>query len=340
MDQYRSIVLRARPRGEPVAADFEIKTSAIPQPQPGEILVRILYCSLDPAVRRWMDEDSYGGAIPIGGPISCIVVGRVAKSQCEGFAAGDYVSGLGSVAEYTIMKPGGWTRRIDPAAAPSLTSYLGALGPNGLTAYNGLLKVGKPEPGQTVLVSGAAGSVGSLVGQIAKIKGCRAVGIAGGQAKCERLLRTFGFDAAVDYKGKDLAALTEDVRAACPQGVDVYFDNVGGLPLDAALAVINQNARLVICGMISRYNAPEPPPGPRNIWQLVAKTATMHGFLNRYYMDQFEEGLRDLGHWVSEGRIVWREHVENGLENFHSAFMRLFDGSNEGKLMLKIADPD
>lgn len=339
MESSRSIVLAARPRGAPVASDFALRAVPLPVAGDGEMLVRVLYCSLDPAVRRWMDEDSYGGSIPLGGSIACLVIGRVVDSHCEGYANGDHVLGMGCVAEHVLMKPGGWTRKVDPAAAPSLTCYLGALGANGLTAYNGLLKVGRPVAGNTVLVSGAAGSVGSLVGQIARIHGCRAVGIAGGPEKCRRVREEFGFDACVDYKGKDLDALTGAVREACPDGVDVYFDNVGGLPLDAALAVINQNARLVICGMISRYNAPEPPPGPRNIWQLVAKTATMHGFLNRYYMAQFDEGLRELHRWVAEGRIAWREHVESGIENFHPAFMRLFDGSNEGKLILKIADP-
>jgi len=340
MEMNRRIVLRARPQGLPRATDFELVNSPVPEPAAGEMLVRVLYCSLDPAVRRWMDEDSYGTAIPLGGAIACLVVGRVVRSHCEGFEAGDYITGLGSVSDYALMKPGGFTWKIDPAAAPSLTNHLSVLGANGLTAYNGLLHVGKPNPGETVLVSGGAGAVGSLVGQIAKIQGCRAVGIAGGEAKCRLMRETFGFDAAVDYKGKDLEQLTADVRQACPSGVDVYFDNVGGLPLDAALAVINQNARLVICGMISRYNEAVPPPGPRNIWQLVAKTATMHGFLNRYYMAHFEEGRRNLQQWVREGRIKWREHVDEGIENFHRSFLRLFDGSNEGKLILKIADSD
>lgn len=340
MTTNRRIVLRARPNGPPRASDFDLVQSPAPTPADGELLVRVLYCSLDPAVRRWMDEDSYGTPIPLGGPIACIVVGRVVDSRADGYSAGDHVVGLGSVSDYVLMKPGGWTRRIDPAAAPSLSTHLGVLGPNGLSAYNGLLAVGRPQPGETVLVSGAAGSVGSIVGQIAKIKGCRAVGIAGGADKCRRLTGELGFDAAVDYKGKDLEQLTAAVRAACPQGVDVYFDNVGGLPLDAALAVINQNARLVICGMISRYNETSPSPGPRNIWQLVAKTATMQGFLNRYYMAHFDAGLRDLAQWVREGRIRTREHIETGIENFHPAFMRLFDGSNTGKLVLKIADSD
>lgn len=340
MTANRRVVLRKRPQGAPKQTDFEIRTSPLPEPAEGQFVARIYYCSLDPATRRWMDEHSYGVPIPIDGPISCLVVGKIVGSRCAGFEQGKYVTGLGSIADYTVMQPGGFTRVIDPADTPSLTNHLSVLGAIGLTAYNGLLKVGRPKAGETVLVSGAAGAVGSLVGQIARIQGCKAVGIAGGQAKCELLRETFGFDAAVDYKGKDLAALTEDLRRACPDGVDVYFDNVGGLPLDAALAVINQNARLVICGMISRYNEVEPPPGPRNIWELVAKTATMHGFLNRYYSEYYEEALSALKRWVQEGRIQWREHVDEGMENFYPSFMRLFDGSNQGKLILKIADPE
>jgi NADPH-dependent curcumin reductase CurA len=218
---------------------------------------------------------------------------------------------------------------------PSLTCHLSVLGTSGLTAYNGLLKVGKPKSGETVLVSAASGSVGSLVGQIAKIQGCRVVGITGSAAKCSRLLESYGFDAAIDRSGKDVDALARAVRSACPQGVDVYFDNVGGPCLEAALDAINSSARIVLCGMIGEYNG-EPQPGPRNLWRLVAKTASMKGFLNREYLAHPDDELRQLRQWITEGRFTWSEHIEEGLENFHSAFMRLFDGTHEGKVILRV----
>ena len=214
------------------------------------------------------------------------------------------------------------------------------LGTSGLTAYNGLLKVGRPKPGETVLVSAASGSVGSLVGQIARIHGCRAVGITGGAVKCRRLLDDYGFDAAIDRRDKDVDSLTRAVNSSCPNGVDVYFDNVGGSCLEAAIAAINHDARIVLCGMISQYNSSQPGSGPRNLWQLVAKTATMTGFLNRKYLADCTNELHDLRRWVEAGMLVWHEHVEEGLENFHRAFMRLFDGSNDGKLILRVSNAD
>ena len=316
MNTYRSVVLRQRPQGLPKQSDFDIATSVVPEPQEGQLLVRISHCSLDPATRRWMDADSYGASIPLGGGIACLALGKVIASRAAGFAPGDFVVGLGSIAEYALMQPGVFTRVIDPRATASITNHLSVLGAIGLTAYNGLVTVAKPKAGETVLVSGAAGAVGSLVGQIARIHGCKAVGIAGGPKKCAQLLDTFGFDGAVDYKNKDLPALTAALRSACPNGVDIFFDNVGGLTLDAALAVINQNARLVECGMISRYNAVAPPPGPSNIWQIVAKTATMHGFLNRYYSAHYDEALAKLTEWVKTGRIKWLEHVDEGWRIF------------------------
>ncbi|HET9693092.1 MAG TPA: NADP-dependent oxidoreductase, partial [Steroidobacteraceae bacterium] len=192
----------------------------------------------------------------------------------------------------------------------------------------------------TVLVSAAAGSVGSVVGQIAKIVGCRAVGIAGGPAKCEWLTSTCGFDAAIDYRGKDADALAAAVREACPSGVDVYFDNVGGTCLEAALAAINRRARIVLCGMIDEYNREGGTSGTRNLWQLVARTATMTGFLNRDFLDDPAAALLRLRQWIDEGRLAWQVHEERGLENFHGAFMRLFDGSNAGKLVLRVTSPD
>jgi NADPH-dependent curcumin reductase CurA len=336
----RSVILRSRPVGLPTAEDFAVREGPVPTVGPGSLLVRVFDCSIDPAMRRWMDADSYGVPIPVGGVIPCMVVGRVTQSRCDGFAAGQLVTGRGAVADHVVMQPDGYTRLVDTIGLPSLSCHLSVLGTSGLTAYNGLLKIGHPVAGETVLVSAAAGSVGSLVGQIARIHGCRAVGIAGGPTKCRRLLDAYGFDAAIDYHGKDLDALARDLHGTCPDGVDVYFDNVGGLCLEAALSAINWKARIVLCGMVSLYNATELPPGPRNLWQLVARAATMHGFLNREYLADCSAELRELRRWIAEGRLTWREHVEEGLENFHRAFLRLFDGSNEGKLILRVAPVD
>ena len=210
------------------------------------------------------------------------------------------------------MRADGYTRRIERDDALPLSAHLSVLGTSGLTAYNGLLKVGQPRPGETVLVSAAAGSVGSLVGQIAKIVGCRAVGIAGGPAKCAALRETYGFDAAVDYRGKDVDALACDLREACPGGVDVYFDNVGGTCLDAALTALGHKARVVICGMIAEYNVEGPAPGIRNLWQLVARTATMTGFLNREHLADCDAELAQLRVWIEQGRLTWKVHEEYG----------------------------
>ena len=337
MTVNRCLVLKSRPVGTPQSSDFGIAERPVPTVGPGSLLVRVLECSLDPAMRRWMDESSYGTPIPVGGPLPCTLIGRIVQSQCAGFAEGDLVTGRGTMSDYALLTADGYTRRIDVAGLPSLSCHLGVLGTSGLTAYNGLLRVGRPKPGETVLVSAAAGSVGSLVGQIAKILGCRAVGITGGADKCRRLVERYGFDAAVDRLGKDADTLAGAVRSACPQGVDVYFDNVGGVCLEAALDAINHKARIVLCGMIGEYNASAPQAGPRNLWQLVAKTATLTGFLNREYLGQCTDELGQLRQWIDAGRLVWSEHREEGLENFHSAFMRLFDGSHDGKLILRVA---
>jgi NADPH-dependent curcumin reductase CurA len=338
MPTRRSVVLRSRPAGAARASDFEVVE--LPMPDPGDqgFLVQVLQCSLDPAMRRWMDPDSYGASIPVGGEIPCTLVGRVTHSGCDGFAPGDLVTGRGTVSTHCLLRADGYARTIDHSGDLPLSAHLSVLGTSGLTAYNGLLKVGRPRAGETVLVSAAAGSVGSLVGQIARIQGCRAVGIAGGAAKCATLLQTYGYDAAVDYRDKDADQLAVDVRQACPDGVDVYFDNVGGACLEAALSALNHKARIVLCGMISEYNREAPPAGPRNLWQLVARTATMTGFLNREYLGDCTGELAQLRRWIDADRLVWRVHEATGLENFHAAFSRLFDGSNQGKMVLRVAD--
>lgn len=336
MTTTRGVVLRARPRGVPRASDFAIAEYATAVPADGEMIVEVLLCSLDPAMRRWMDAESYGEPVPLGGVLPCTVVGRVTESRCAGFANGELVTGRGSIATRCLMRDDGYTRRIEADDPLPLSAHLSVLGTSGLTAYNGLLKVGRPQPGETVLVSAAAGSVGSLVGQIARLVGCRAVGIAGGPAKCASLRETYGYDAAIDYKRGDAATLAQDLQAACPAGVDVYFDNVGGACLDAALTALNAKARVVLCGMISEYNAEEPQRGVRNLWQLVAKTATMTGFLNREYLGDCSAELAQLRRWIDQGGLAWKVHEEAGLERFHPALMRLFDGTNEGRLVLRV----
>jgi NADPH-dependent curcumin reductase CurA len=339
MTTARGVVLQARPRGAPRATDFAVAEHTLAAPVAGEMLVEVLLCSLDPAMRRWMDAESYGVPIPLGGVIPCTAVGRVIESRCAGYATGDFVTGRGAIATHCLMRADGYTRRIEPGDALPLSAHLSVLGTSGLTAYNGLVKVGQPCAGETVLVSAAAGSVGSIVGQVAKILGCRAVGIAGGAAKCALLRESYGFDAAIDYKGKDVDALTRDVREACPQGVDVFFDNVGGTCLDAALMALNVKARIVLCGMIAEYNVEGAQAGIVNLWQLVAKTATMTGFLNREYLEDCRVELAQLRQWIEQGRLTWKVQEEAGLENFHSALMRLFDGTNQGRLVLRVGTP-
>jgi NADPH-dependent curcumin reductase CurA len=338
MNENRRVLLRQRPNGLPLAEDFAVVSEEKPQPRDDDILVRNIYCSLAPAMRRWMDAESYAGPIPLNGPVRCVCLGRVVESGNAAFRPGDYVMALGAVEEYSIVRADPWTLRIEPDGV-SLSQHLSLLGLNAMTAYFGLLEIGRPRPGETVLISGAAGSVGSMVGQIAKIKGCRTVGIAGGARKCARLLEEFAFDAAVDYHDKDLQQLTRAISIACPEGVDVYFDNVGGVVLDAALAVINTGARLVECGMISEYNASGPVPGPSNLFQIIGKGATMQGFLGRQYLDRHAEAKAQIREWAAQGRIHAREHIEIGIDNFHSAFLRLFEGSNEGTLILQVGAP-
>ncbi|MGE0665856.1 MAG: NADP-dependent oxidoreductase [Sphingomonadales bacterium] len=332
----RRWLLRRRPEGHLERGDFELVEAEAPRPGPGQLLVRNIYCSLDPAMRRWLDENSYAGPMSLGDVVRCVAIGEVIESDAPGFAPGDKVIAMNALEDYSVTTPGGFTRRIDPAANVPLPMHLSLFGPIGMTAYVSLTELGKPKPGETVLVSGAAGAVGSLVGQIARNLGCRVVGVAGGPVKCERLLEEFGFDAAIDYKGKDLAALTAAIAETCPEGVDIYYDNVGGIVLDAALANINHFARLVECGMISGYNATEPMPGPTNLWNLIARTATMSGFLGRHFTDKFPEAVAALRRWHAEGRITARAHVDVGLESFPDSMQRLFTGDHDGKLMLRI----
>jgi NADPH-dependent curcumin reductase CurA len=328
----RAIRLARRPVGLPAQDDWELTEDEVGEPGEGEVLVEVMYASLDPAMRGWISEAaSYSRPVGIGEVMRAIAVGRVVASNDERFAEGDHVSGLLGIQEYAIV-PGDALQKVDPEVAP-LPTWLGVLGMPGLTAYFGLLDIGRPEPGQTVVVSGAAGAVGSLVGQIAKLQGARAVGIAGGPEKCSYITDELGFDAAIDYKNQDVPAA---LREACPNGIDVYFDNVGGEILDAALARLAFNARVVICGAISQYNSTEGMRGPANYMSLVVNHASMTGFLVFHYGSRYAEGARQLGEWVAAGKLKSREDVVSGIENFPDAFLKLFEGTNDGKLVLAI----
>jgi len=337
MTSNRRFLLVRRPHGDPVREDFSLVEEAIPSPPAGGFVVRNHYASLDPAQRGWMDDaPSYMPPIPLGSPIRASTVGVVHASDNPAFKPGDWVRGLNGLEDYSVVMPGGFTSPIDISIADSPSRFLSAMGAVGLTGYFGLIEVGKPKPGETLLVSGAAGAVGSVVGQIGKILGCRVIGIAGGADKCRRLLDDYGFDVAIDYKGKSVAELSAEIGAAAPGGVDIIFENVGGDVLDAELMNLAKHARIVLCGLISEYNAPEKV-GIRNLWQVLVKEATIHGFLIMDYAPRFGEGGAQIAKWIAEGRLRIDEDVQTGLENAYDAFMRLFAGANTGKLVLKIA---
>jgi NADPH-dependent curcumin reductase CurA len=333
----RRFLLVRRPDGAPAAEDFQLDPQPLPELVEGQFLIRNQYASLDPAIRGWLDDKpSYMPPIALGDPVRASTIGVVADSRNPDFAVGQWVMGLNGIEEYSVGSAGGFTQPIDPAAVPAVTNYLSLFGAVGLTAYFGFIDVCEPKAGDTVLVSGAAGAVGSLVGQIAKIKGCRAIGIAGGAAKCARLTERYGFDAAIDYRGKDVAALDAAIRAVAPEGVDIIFENVGGDILDAGLLNLRQGARVGLCGLISEYNAPAPV-GIRNLWRLIVNRASIRGLLVADYVPRFAEGAAAMGQWLREGRLVFDEHIDEGIENALPAFMRLFDGSNDGKMILKLA---
>ncbi len=326
--------LAARPHGLPKPDDWSYVKSPVSEPGDGELLVKVKYISLDPAMRGWMNDGrSYIAPVGIGEVMRAFAAGEVVASNDPDVAVGDHVGGLLGVQEYALVHGKG-VFKIDPSLAP-LPVYLGTLGMPGVTAYFGLLDIGKPEPGNTVVVSGAHGAVGGLVGQIAKLEGARVVGIAGGPDKCRELVEDLGFDAAIDYKSEDVG---QALAKHCPDGIDVYFDNVGGDILDAALAHLARHARVVICGAISQYNATEAFKGPSNYMALLVNHASMTGFVVSDYLDRYGEAVQVLAGWLGEGKLVSREDVAEGLENFPDTLLRLFKGENNGKLVLKIAD--
>jgi NADPH-dependent curcumin reductase CurA len=337
MTGNRRFLLVRRPQGTPVPEDFSLVEETIPQPEQGGLIVRNHFASLDPAQRGWMDDaPSYMPPIPLGAPVRASTVGVVHASANPDFQPGDWVLGLNALEDYSVVQPGGFTSKIDVSIVDSPSKYLSAMGAVGLTAYFGLIEAGQPKAGETLLVSGAAGAVGSAVGQIGKILGCRVIGIAGGPDKCRRLLEDYGFDVAIDYRGKDVATLAAEIRTHAPNGADVIFENVGGDVMDAELMNLAMGARIVLCGLISEYNS-EQKVGIRNLWQVLVQRAVIKGFLIADYVPRFGEGGAQMATWMAEGRLRIDEDVQEGLENAYPAFMRLFTGANTGKLVLKIA---
>jgi NADPH-dependent curcumin reductase CurA len=328
--------LAARPVGLPEPDVWSYTEEPVGEPAHGQVLVKALYISLDPAMRGWMNEGrSYIPPVGIGEVMRALGAGRVIASKHDHLAVGDHVTGLLGVQEY-VLAPGDSLLKVD-AEADELPVHIGTLGMPGMTAYFGLLDIGRPQDGDTVVVSGAAGAVGGLVGQIAKIKGARAVGIAGGGEKCSHVLERLGFDAAIDYKSQDVDAA---LREHCPQGIDVYFDNVGGEILDAALANLARHARVVICGAISQYNTASISDfrGPSNYMSLLVNHASMTGYVVTDYLDRYGEGLREMSAWLKAGKLVSREDIAEGFESFPDTLLRLYKGENTGKLVLKLAE--
>ncbi|HUA11980.1 MAG TPA: NADP-dependent oxidoreductase [Solirubrobacteraceae bacterium] len=323
-------LLASRPVGLPTPANWSYVEDEAPEPAEGEALVRVDYLSLDPAMRAWMnDVRSYVPPVQIGEVMRAAGVGTVIASRSGAVREGDCVQGVFGVQNYAAVDAGGLTP-VDTSLAPA-PAHLGVLGISGLTAYVGLLDIGRPEPGQTVVVSGAAGSVGSVAGQIARIKGARAVGIAGGREKCDWLVDELGFDAAVDYKAGELRA---QLREAAPDRVDVFFDNVGGEILDTVLLRLARGARIVISGAISQYNADAPPPGPSNYMQLLVSRATMAGFVIFDHFARFPQARADLAEWLASGELKHHEDVVHArVDQFPEVFLRLFRGENLGKLV-------
>ncbi|WP_181686849.1 NADP-dependent oxidoreductase [Halorhabdus salina] len=334
-ESNREWIFAKRPDGEPDMESFELQENDIPEPRHGELLVRVQYLSVDPYMRgRMRDAESYAEPWEVGEPMQGTIVGEVLESESESYDEGDLVTGNGTWADYTVLD----AEDVAPvdASVADPPAYLGVLGMPGRTAYYGLLDVGDPKPGETVVVSGAAGAVGSVVGQIAKLNGCRVIGFAGSDRKIEWLTEDLGFDAAINYKEvSDYRGALDDVA---PDGVDVYFDNVGGPITDAVFTKLNLDARVAVCGQIAHYNDEGVPTGPRKLPQLIAPRATVQGLLVGDYVTRFEEASQQLGAWVASGELVHRETIVSGLENAPDAFLGLFSGDNIGKQVVAVSE--
>src|SRR5437660_6112397 len=329
----RQVLLRRRPVGPPRLEDFEVAESPIPAPREGEILCRTLYLSVDPYMRGRMNEGrSYAAAVELGQVMVGGTVSQVVESRHPGFARGDLVAGYDGWQAYAVSSGAG-VRKLDPGQAP-ISTALGVLGMPGMTAYVGLLDIGRPAPGETVLVSAAAGAVGAVVGQIARIKGCHVVGIAGAKDKCDYVVSELGFEACVNYRTDDLGSA---LRTACPKGIDVYFENVGGDITEAVVQLLNPFARIPLCGLISQYNATGPVAGPS--WRaLLTNRVLLKGFIVSDHFDRMPAFLADVGAWVRDGRIKYREDIVEGLENAPTAFIGLLQGKNFGKLLVRVGE--
>ncbi|MDB4037035.1 NADP-dependent oxidoreductase [Polaribacter sp.] len=329
----KQIILKNRPKGFPDENTWAIETVTIPELEEGEILIEHHYVSLDPAMRGWMnDTKSYIPPVELEHVMRSGAIGKVIKNNNNPkFEIGDCVTSWGGVQQYSVSNGDGWYK-VDEKLA-SMPMYLGTLGMPGMTAYFGILEVGKIKEGDIVLVSGAAGAVGSIVGQIAKLKGCTVIGIAGGQEKCDYLKNELGFDEAIDYKNENIYSA---LKKKCPKGVDVYFDNVGGIILDAALSKLRMHAKIVICGAISQYNNKHKINGPSNYLSLLVTRSSMQGMVVTDYAKEFGTAAKQMGIWMKEGKLKSREDIYEGIENFQETYNRLFSGKKNGKLVLKV----
>jgi NADPH-dependent curcumin reductase CurA len=332
----RRWLLARRPTGPVHADDFKWSEEGIPEISDGEVLVRNLYLSCDPTQRSWMAVKTYMPPIKLGEVMRSFAVGEVKASKNPAFQAGQIVYGMFDWQDYCAAKPDDFFPMLKVPAGVSLEAALGVFGLTGLTAYFGLIEIGAAKAGDTVVVSGAAGATGSVAGQIAKILGCTVIGIAGGPEKCDYLVKTLGFDAAIDYKNENIITR---FRETCPNGINVFFDNVGGKILDAALMVLAMRARIVICGSISSYSDKASAEGPRNLMQLLVRRSRMEGFVMTDFNDRVPQALAALSEWVRDGKIKHRSDVVTGLENAPAALSRLFTGENQGKQLVRIASP-
>jgi len=331
----KQLKLAKRPVGMPEADTWNLDSSEIPEPKDGEILIQTHYISLDPAMRGWMNNvKSYIPPVQIGEVMRAGSIGTVVKANNHPkYKEGDVLTGWGGVQQYNVTNGEGFYP-VDTNLAP-MPTYIGALGMPGMTAYFGITEVGKIKEGDVVLVSGAAGAVGSVVGQIAKIKGCKVVGIAGGPEKCKYVVEELGFDACIDYKNQ---STYRGIKANCPDGIDVYFDNVGGDILDAALSQLRMHARVVICGAISQYNNTDKINGPSNYLSLLVNRATMQGFVVMDYAKNYREAAMNMGTWMAQGKLKSKEDIYDGIDNFYDTYKRLFTGDKKGKLILKVIE--
>ena len=329
----KQIIFQKRPLGLPEADTWRLEENPIPKLADGEVLIQHHYISLDPAMRGWMnDVKSYIEPIAINDVMRAGSIGKVIKANNhKSFKVGDCLTGWGGVQQYVATNGDNWYK-VDDNLAP-MPKYISILGMPGMTAYFGILEVGKIKEGDIVLVSGAAGAVGSVVGQIAKIKGCTVIGIAGGQNKCDYLINELGFDAAIDYKSEDIY---QALKEKCPKGIDVYFDNVGGDILNAALTKLRKQARIVICGAISQYNNKTAVNGPSNYLSLLVNRASMQGMVVMDYAKDYGKAAQDMGLWMMQGKLKSKEDIYDGIENFYDTFQRLFSGDKMGKLILKV----